>query len=272
METIIKNERTKLNQVKSKKNEYLNSLKEDLKEIRSKLGFNKVSDVFQSNNYDLFQFYGANRDINTHQKQIRESISVYGNLTIGLVAEVNNKFYILDGQHRFISCRELGIPFEFKLIKLENNDDIVRVISALNSNAKKWQVNDYLNAWVKENKKSYIKLQELSNKYKKVSLSVLLQMVFNIKKESFELGLWTCTTDEFNKGKKLTKQINDIIPHMYENGKINAQPMRTLVRVMLLENYNHKIMLSKIKANKGNWSADEKELKIQLLQEISYSI
>lgn len=263
MQTITKKEQLELTEIKSRISEYLDNLKEENKSLNNQLGFNKVSNIFQSTNYDLFQFFDGNRPLKTHIKKIVKSIEKYGNLTIGLVAKFKNKYYILDGQHRFTTCKEMNIPFEFKLIDITEKDDILRIISALNSTSAKWSGEDYLNGWATEGKRAYIKLAELRKKYPKIRLSAM-QVVFKYKTDVFEGGLWKLRS--FKKGETILSQIDELIPLMYEEGKFNIQPMRALIKVMNHKGYKHSQMVEIAKNNKGGFFMGQKDLLEQLSQ------
>jgi len=60
------------------------------------------------------------------------------------------KLWILDGQHRCITARFLGIPVTGEIITPENInsvEDIVQLVSSLNSNSKRWNLTNYAEAY-----------------------------------------------------------------------------------------------------------------------------
>jgi hypothetical protein len=227
--------------------------------------------IISTTNYKSLKFYKANRDASKNIKHINsivESMTMYGNLSVGLVAEVKGTLYILDGQHRFLACQKLGIPFDYKKVVLENTDQMVNLISSLNSNSAKWKDIDYLNAWSIEGKESYQWLKEVNEDFKSVTFSNL-KNIFNWKPKQFKDGVWSMDRNQFFRGVRIVRQLNDIIPILYPNGKINAQPMRAVIDAMKSDNYNHKKMVKAIKDGFETWSNDETILRTQLFQEIS---
>ena len=65
----------------------------------------------QSTNYDEFRTLNANRNVSeNHVKQIKAAIETVGNLTEVVPIIVNENKEIIDGQHRFEACKELGLP------------------------------------------------------------------------------------------------------------------------------------------------------------------
>lgn len=226
------------------------------------------SNLYSTTNYNSLKFYKANRPIRRHIKGIIKSMQTYGNLSVGMVAEVNGVLYIIDGQHRFTACKELGIPFEYKKVVLNDTKDIVSLITSLNSNSKTWSDLDYLHAWSVEGIQTYKDLEEINNEFKGVSFSNLKD-IFGWKPKQFREGTFNLTREELFKGIRVIRLLNDIIPILYKSGKINAQPMRAVIDAMMLPNYNHKKMVETIKNNKDVWSGDEIILRTQLFQEVS---
>jgi hypothetical protein len=64
-----------------------------------------------TSDYDQFVIMEANREQNRgHIEAIKAAFGEMGNLTRVQPILVNERFEIIDGQHRFIACKELGEP------------------------------------------------------------------------------------------------------------------------------------------------------------------
>jgi hypothetical protein len=225
--------------------------------------------VHSTTNYKSLKFYKANRPIRRHIKGIIESMKKYGNISVGLVAEINGVLYILDGQHRFTACKELGITFEYKKVVLNDTKDIVQLISSLNSNSAKWKDLDYLEAFSIEGVKSYEWLKEVNDDFKNITFSNL-KNIFGWKTKEFQDGKWSITKAELFKGLRIVRQLNDIIPILKENGvSVRAQLLRAPIDAMKQPKYNHKKMIQTIINGGSIWSNDETILRTQLLQQVT---
>jgi hypothetical protein len=267
METLTVTKNQELTQVKLRLAKNLSKLETMYKKSQNG-DFDVVTNVFGTTNYNKLEFYKANRSLKRHFKNIIKSMEVNGNLSVGLVAKVNGVYYIIDGQHRFSACKELNIPFEFKVVELDSTDDMVRMISSLNSSSAKWKDLDYLEAWAEEGKSSFKWLKEVNDEFKSITFSNL-KNVFGWKPAEFKMGTWSISKTEFFKGVRLLRQINDITPILFADKKISSQPMRAVIDAIKHPNYNHTKMLKVINDGKGTWDKDETILRSQLLGEVT---
>ena len=91
------------------------------------------TNVMKSSNYDMFKTMEGNREINsTNLNQIILSMKEK-QLVIPII--VNEKFEIIDGQHRFSACKYLNLPVYFLI---SNGYDIEDVIRANVNGGRKW--------------------------------------------------------------------------------------------------------------------------------------
>ena len=68
----------------------------------------KVTEIRETNNYDIFKNMLGNRELkDKNYKKLMRSINEK-QLIIPIL--VNEKFEIIDGQHRFSACKSLGKP------------------------------------------------------------------------------------------------------------------------------------------------------------------
>ena len=65
--------------------------------------------IFTSSDYSIFKLSTL---IDQHYKKVLKSIKE-NDYTKYQPILVNNKMEIVDGQNRFLACKELGIPFHF---------------------------------------------------------------------------------------------------------------------------------------------------------------
>lgn len=85
------------------------------------------------------------------------------------------KLYIIDGQHRFLAARFLDIPIMANIIETnKSKEELIYLISTLNSTGVRWKIEDYVNAYASLNNDNYVKLLQLSKECKKLSIAKIL--------------------------------------------------------------------------------------------------
>ena len=105
--------------------------------------------VHTTTEYSLFKSLNGNRDVNQlHLRRLKESIKKNHLTTIIMV---NEKFEIIDGQHRFLICQELKLPINYIISKNYGLNEI----QILNANMKNWQAVDYVNGYCDLGYKDY---------------------------------------------------------------------------------------------------------------------
>lgn len=138
----------------------IESLQNDKSNMKQDEKYNdEVSAVYKTNDYNLFTTLGGNRVINTlHLKRLRDSMKEKY-LRIPII--VNEKFAIIDGQHRFYNCMELGLPIYYIVNKGYKLDDVQR----LNSNSSNWTMDDYVDGYCQMGRQDYVKYKHYKDKF-----------------------------------------------------------------------------------------------------------
>lgn len=79
----------------------------------------------ETKEYDRFSFLTANRPVDyNHVNKIKKSLQEYGFLDSQPIT-VNNEMQIIDGQHRFVACKEMGLPIKFVQVQPKRIDNIL---------------------------------------------------------------------------------------------------------------------------------------------------
>lgn len=101
-------------------------------------------------------FRKDNREISRkHVLDIKKSIMEHGYVShCPIVINDNNE--IIDGQHRYIACTELGI--EPPIIKIDKNDP--KLMVDLNKSQKSWSINDFIKFHAENGVSSFVILKE----------------------------------------------------------------------------------------------------------------
>lgn len=129
------------------------------------------SNVVQvTRNYDQFGFFDANRvTYRGHIESIKRAFETMGNFTEKQPILVNENYKIIDGQHRFVACKEMGLPIYFTMQQGLGVADA----RAMNILHRSWQLVDYARSYAESGDTSYQKFLQLSEDYE-FSYSVLM--------------------------------------------------------------------------------------------------
>lgn len=116
----------------------------------------------ETKDYGKFTFLTANRPIHRgHVNKLKKSLTEYGFLDSQPIT-VTPDFRIIDGQHRFIACKEMGLPVKFVEVSPKKMDNI---LVDLNNTQKKWNVYDYVTYYAEQGNEHYIRLLSLSKSF-----------------------------------------------------------------------------------------------------------
>ena len=116
--------------------------------------------VHTTNDYFLFKPIDGNRNKNLlHINRLKKSMADHYLFTILIV---NEKYEIIDCQHRFDVIQELGLPLNYVICKGYGLNEV----HILNQNAKTWNADDYLEGYCNLGYKDYIQYREFKETYK----------------------------------------------------------------------------------------------------------
>jgi hypothetical protein len=119
----------------------------------------KILYVISTTDYDKFSIIDGNREINIgHVNYIKRSMEEKY-LQIPII--VNEKMEVIDGQHRLLAIKELGLPV-FYIQKFGYG---LKEVLLLNTNTRGWYYQDYLYSYLADNKEDYIIFQHFLKQY-----------------------------------------------------------------------------------------------------------
>lgn len=114
--------------------------------------------IHKTTDYDLFKWKSNNRPIDpTHVERIKFSFKRFFDFHLK-PAIVTEDMEIIDGQHRIIAAKELGLPCFYTVDQNFSSEKMIQY----NTTQKNWDINAYLNYWIVEGKEDYVKLKEFS--------------------------------------------------------------------------------------------------------------
>jgi hypothetical protein len=136
----------------------------------------------ETTDYDSFHFFTGNRIPKQYNiNKLIESIQTIGVMRYIIVCSTDmfdgiRRNYIIDGQHLYLACKTLGVPFRYIVVENINHyDQLIEITSRLNSTGVKWSLDTYVNAFARTND-DYAKLKDFRDK-QDISYSVLLPLL-----------------------------------------------------------------------------------------------
>lgn len=116
---------------------------------------------YSTRDYDKFVFNKKNRGVNkVHVSNLVESIQ-NNNLLFAQPILVNDKYEIIDGQHRLCAAQKLGERIYYIIKPGLSIEDAI----ALNINTKNWGYKDYMHYWIEQGNENYAYFKSFLHKY-----------------------------------------------------------------------------------------------------------
>lgn len=117
------------------------------------------SQIYTTKDYFMFKPIDGNRNKNLlHINRLKKSM---GKNYLFTIIIVNEKYEIIDGQHRFDVIKELELPLNYVVCEGYGLDEV----HILNQNSKTWGADDYLEGYCKLGYADYIAYREFKNTY-----------------------------------------------------------------------------------------------------------
>ena len=148
-----------------------------------------INQIQSTTDYDQFKVLGGNRNVSTqHVNRLVAQIEETGNITQVSPIIVNEKFQVIDGQHRLRAAEKTGVPVGYLVKPGLVVEDALR----MNITSKTWTPYDYLNLYVEKGYKPYVKFAELIELYPWATVTNLLMVIaggdISGKLKKFKLG------------------------------------------------------------------------------------
>lgn len=110
--------------------------------------------VKETKNYSMFKSINGNRSKNDlHLSRLKKSMEEHQLISPIIV---NEKYEVIDGQHRLAVCTELKLPVYYIIIKGYGLDEVHR----LNQNTSNWSHKAFIDGYASMGLDPYVKIQE----------------------------------------------------------------------------------------------------------------
>lgn len=206
-----------------------------------------IANVFETYDYSKFKSLKGNRIINEPNfLRIKESMDKQQLFNVIIVNEKNE---IIDGNHRFKTCKELNLPVYYVVC----NGYSLEEVQILNANSKNWTKNDFLDSYCELGYPQYITMRNFMRRHKNYSIGVSMSLLslannggyktkIKIKKNIFKLGEFKCKDVE--KSHDITIQLTRLamVTELYNRRSFVIAYMK----VYLNPNFNYNTFFDKM--------------------------
>lgn len=200
-----------------------------------------MSKIKSTNDYNRFKIFDGNRKLNhAHIKAMEATLSEKPHLIPLNPILVNDKFEIIDGQHRFEAIKKLGLEIHYIVGDNLGLEDI----QALNAASKNWTPTDFAKSYRDLGDKNYDTYLEFKREYK-FNHDILLNYLSLHKPMTttvFKRGLFRVTNKE--KSIDLANKLSSL-ENFYSGYKRRSFAL-AFQRMWENPEYDHKQMLEKM--------------------------
>lgn len=208
--------------------------------------------VYKTFDYDTFKTLDDNRELNMYHVQRLIKSFEHKHLISPII--VNERFEVIDGQHRLEASKTTGLPIYY----IQVNGYSIDEVQILNLNQKNWIKGDYLHMYCERGNKQYLKLREFMNDHPELPLTVCVRLLQGTNaKHKIENGK-TVISKSFEEGRFevkdesraiiLANRVRDFKD--YCDQYTSPTFVSAFLKIFSKRNYSHKEMLHKLKASK----------------------
>lgn len=174
--------------------------------------------ILQTTDYSQFKFILANRDqARGHIENLKKGFEERGNLTQVQPLLVNENMEVIDGQHRLIAARELGIPVYYTVYPGLRIGDA----RSLNILHRSWTTDDYARSYAAAGDTNYQRYLNLLENFG-FNHSITLHAIKGAERSIFKLfreGEFTMTNEEENSAKtklEALQRTEELVPFAHQ--------------------------------------------------------
>ena len=183
--------------------------------------------VRSTRDYSMFKTMNSNRQVNlSHVKNLMKSMSENGLLINPII--VNEKYQVIDGQHRLRACVDLDLPIYYLIAKDYN----IKEVHALNLNQKNWSNQDYLEAYANDGNVNYQRMLEFQRENKNFNFNSIMNFITGVSGFHLKDSHW----DGARKGKE--KKIHVVKGIGFKEGRIIISESDIIKAKVLADKFN----------------------------------
>jgi len=222
----------------------------------------RLTEVYVTKDYDLFGFIKGNREINqTNLNNIKESLSkkqiLESAIIIGIddVSNDGKPYKIIEGQHRYTACCELGLPVSFIIredFDIKVMEKSLSIVELLNTASKTWDITNFMYSKCLLGIKPYILYNKLFEKYNSFEHENILQIINRYRTEDykyvwfqqFKEGELLLTDEMYEQVDRDLGILDSMVPSIINSGK--RQYTKALTNILYTPNLDTDRLVNKV--------------------------
>ena len=204
-----------------------------------------ISPVLMTTNYGIFKIMADNRNLNLlHVNRLVESYHE-NHLICPII--VNERYEVIDGQHRLEASKETGLPVYYIIVSGYG----IKEVQVFNTNQKNWTKMDFLSMYCANGKKAYLELKQFMTDFPDFQIQSAERIITGKTRgtnstakrmKDFEDG--KLTIPNISKSYSNARKIMDFKPH-YKNFN-RGTFVSCLLPLLASKVYDHKEMMHKL--------------------------
>lgn len=215
----------------------------------------EVLKVFVTSDYSIFKIMKDNRAI--HEQHVMRLVESFKDNHLICPIIVNEKYEVIDGQHRLEASRITGKPVHYMVVPGYG----IHEVKVLNANQKNWTKLDFLKAFAEQGKPAYVALQKFMDDFPDYGIQSAERLVslrssgsrtkekFGIKMEFKDFEEGKLKVPNIDQSYIYARKISEFKPYYkgYHRGAFVSaiMPLLSMPKV-----YNHKEMIHKLDSSK----------------------
>ena len=208
---------------------------------------NKVGDIYETRNYDMFKRLEWNRAVtNARKEKIKRSIIKEGYVMSPIC--VNEEGAIIDGQGRVDALRDLDMPVHYYVVPGAGREQCI----AMNVNGTPWKIQDYIDSYASDNE-DYKRFVQIQKEFtgKGISLDAFLFAMRNTTADGRTIkdGHLKCSEDDMLRAIERLRQLEKYIPYIKKIVGNRAYAQVALLFVLGLDNVNDENLFARMQTN-----------------------
>ena len=221
----------------------------------------ELTKVYVTKDYHLFGFIKGNREINpTNLNNITESLKkkqvLESTIIIGVddVSNDGKPDKIIEGQHRFTACSELGLPVSFIIredFDIEVMEKSLSIVELLNTASKTWDITNFMYSKCLLGIEPYILYNKLFEKYNLFEHENILSIINKYKGDykyvwfqQFKEGELLLTNEMYEQVDRDLSILDSMTPSIINSGK--RQYIKALTNIVYTPNLDINRLVEKM--------------------------
>lgn len=140
---------------------------------------NQVGKILSSYEYDKFVRIKGNRTLNF--KNLAKIIGSMKKKQLIIPILVNEKYEVIDGQHRLAACKELSLPVFYYMVEGYGDNEVITT----NVNQENWTKLQFLDYYIEHENANYIEFEKIRTRHG-LSINQLLNVISKAKRTTFK--------------------------------------------------------------------------------------